>query len=243
MKSNLFIAEQFCNHGLINIPQGINLWHLLNHVVWASVEGDVVEIGCHGGITAAMLGQTLVDLGSDKQLVLYDSFEGLSQPTAEDGNFPFIPENLQGNKRQVVKDRFGALEIPQPTIVPGWVSDTLPQSLPDRIAFAHLDLDVYHPTLVALEAVYPRLASGGIVVVDDYCDNELSPKVEAAYRDNLYNRSPYSGSGPQLPPRGYCIGNWVPAIKRACEKFLSDKSEEMTVMIAAEEKHAFFRKV
>jgi len=34
--------------------------------------------------------------------------------------------------------------------------------------FVHIDVDLYQPTLAALEYFYPRLAAGGIIVCDDY---------------------------------------------------------------------------
>lgn len=40
--------------------------------------------------------------------------------------------------------------------------------LAEKIAFLHLDMDVYEPTAFALEQLMPRMVRGGIVVFDDY---------------------------------------------------------------------------
>lgn len=246
MKSNLFLGEHCISQACVNLPQAINLWWALNHVLWAGVEGDVVEVGCLSGRTAAMLEKTVATSWASlgRRLYLYDSFEGLSQPTADDGTIPFDPKAFKTSPDEV-RRRFKEFDLAEPAIIPGWVNDTLPHCLPPRIAFAHIDLDLYAPTKHALECVYPRLSRGAIVVVDDYCDPALVPHIEQVYNENPYNRSPYAGDGATdpVPPRQYHIGNWVPAVKRAADEFLSDKPEEWTVLLAAEEKHAFFRKV
>lgn len=246
MNSNLFLGEHCVSQGCINLPQAINLWWALNHVLWANVPGDIIEVGCLSGRTAAMLKKTILEFTAltDRQLFLYDSFEGLSDPTVEDGQIPFDPKAFKTTHDEV-RRRFDEFGLPHPFIVAGWVHDTLPYTLPDCIAFAHIDLDLYAPTKHALECVYPRLSPGAIVVVDDYCDPALVPQIEQVYNENPYSRSPYAGDGvtTPVPPRQYHIGNWVPAVKRACDEFLADKDEEWTVMLAAEEKHAFFRKI
>jgi predicted O-methyltransferase YrrM len=57
-------------------------------------------------------------------------------------------------------------------LVPGDVRETLPNYLSDntesRIALLHLDMDVYEPTLFALEALWDRMCPGALVVIDDY---------------------------------------------------------------------------
>ena len=37
-----------------------------------------------------------------------------------------------------------------------------------RISFLHMDLDVEEPTLKALEALWPKVCRGGVVVFDEY---------------------------------------------------------------------------
>jgi len=242
MKSNLFIAEQFRDQACCNIDQGINLWHLINHVIWANIPGDIVELGCLSGRTAAMLGKTLQEAGDDRTLFLYDSFEGLPQPDEDDGPILLIPENFKTPKEGVA-ERFQELGLRQPNIIPGWFCDTLPDQLPEVIAFAHVDGDIYRSIQESLNAIYPRLSPGAVVVVDDYCDDDLSRRIEEAYNNNSYHLNPYGGEGDQPPSRKYYIGNWLPSVKRACEEFLADKPEEMTLLIAGEEKHGLFRKV
>ena len=50
----------------------------------------------------------------------------------------------------------------------GLVQTTIPAQVPDGIALLRLDTDLYDSTLHELEHLYPRLASGGVLIVDDY---------------------------------------------------------------------------
>jgi O-methyltransferase len=53
---------------------------------------------------------------------------------------------------------------------PGPVEETLldEASLPDEIALLRLDTDWYKSTRIELEVLYPRLARGGVLILDDY---------------------------------------------------------------------------
>jgi len=53
-------------------------------------------------------------------------------------------------------------------LVEGQLQGTLPRSGVSAIAFLHLDVDFYKPTLDALQLSYARLTEGAIILVDDY---------------------------------------------------------------------------
>jgi len=52
--------------------------------------------------------------------------------------------------------------------VKGKVEDTLPSQAPERIGLLRLDTDWYESTRHELEHLYPRLVSGGVIIIDDY---------------------------------------------------------------------------
>ncbi len=226
MKSNLFIADYFRHQGCLNIEQGVNLWHLLNQVLLLGIPGDVVELGSLTGMTASVIQRTLDHHGSDKLLYLFDNFDGLPREfSPEDGNCPLKPENFRVDPKHIV-DRFATLGLRQPFIIKGWFRDTLEDGLPRLISFAHLDGDLYQSTMESLEAVYLRLAPGAVVLVDDYADPDLCVKIGQSYEDNPYNRN---------LTRKYKPIDWLPGVRVACDEFLANKPEEMTVLIAGEE--------
>jgi hypothetical protein len=53
-------------------------------------------------------------------------------------------------------------------ILEGPLQETLPRCPIHEVSLVHLDVDFYAPTRAALEWVYPKLVSGGYVVIDDY---------------------------------------------------------------------------
>jgi hypothetical protein len=66
----------------------------------------------------------------------------------------------------------GFAQVPYPAervhFVKGRVEDTIPAAAPERIAILRLDTDWYESTRHELEHLYPRLASGGVLLLDDY---------------------------------------------------------------------------
>jgi len=156
---------------MINPEQAMNIYHLLRQVVLLGVEGDVVELGCHEGKTALILQKTLDQLGSAKELHVYDSFEGLPEKTSHDGD-KMVSGQLKTTEDKL-KFNFQKFSIKEPVIHKGWFKDTLPKGLPATLCFAHLDGDFYSSIKESLEYIYPKLSKGAVVVVDDYCDPEI----------------------------------------------------------------------
>lgn len=151
----------------------INLYHSAARACVETSEGDVVELGCFRGDSALVLAMAIADAGRGaRTLHLFDSFAGLPMPSPEDRLAE--PERWQGffsdTSPEAIVARFATWDLPPPRIVSGWVENTVPVSLPRAIAFAHLDLDLYAPMRHALEHVYPRLAAGGAMVLDDFGD-------------------------------------------------------------------------
>jgi O-methyltransferase len=198
--------------GMLSREQAINIYHLLRQVVALEVPGDVVELGCYEGITSILIQKTLNHLKSPKALHVYDSFAGLPNQTAEDKGGRFHGGMLGTTKANFLTN-FTRLGVKPPHIHEGWFKDTLPQQLPDKICFAHLDGDFYASIMESLQAVYPRLSPGAIVIIDDYCAPELLN-----------------------------VHNILPGVKRACDDFLRDKPEKVQVLLAGDDAHGYFSK-
>jgi hypothetical protein len=54
------------------------------------------------------------------------------------------------------------------TLVAGDVAQTLHEQVPETISLLRLDTDWYESTKLGLEVLYPRLAVGGVCILDDY---------------------------------------------------------------------------
>jgi hypothetical protein len=63
--------------------------------------------------------------------------------------------------------RYGLLDS-QVCFLQGFFADTLPTAPFEQVAVMRLDGDMYTSTMDGLNHVYPRLASGGFCIIDDY---------------------------------------------------------------------------
>ena len=65
-------------------------------------------------------------------------------------------------------DKYGLLDD-RVEFVKGYFEDTLMTIPAKEFAVLRLDGDMYGSTMVALEALYPKLSAGGYVIIDDFC--------------------------------------------------------------------------
>lgn len=138
-----------------------------------TVDGDVVEFGCFQGTTSVHLAHFLAP--TDKRLYVYDSFAGLPAKTAKDASpagEQFKEGELFATKKQLILN-FKKSRVPLPTIKKAWFSDLVATDVPDTISFAFLDGDYYDSVLDPLKLIWPKLAEGAVVVVDDYANEAL----------------------------------------------------------------------
>ncbi len=166
---------------------------LTGQVIAKKLPGAFVECGtCRGG-SAALLAYQAKNSGWDRDVFLFDSFQGhprtTKDPAAPDRK---LVEEWGGTLVASVEDvrkACRALDADSPEhvrIFAGWVEDTLPKAGLGQIAFAHLDVDWYEPTKFALEFLLPLMAGGGFVQVDDYsyypegCGRAVREFLEAA---------------------------------------------------------------
>jgi hypothetical protein len=132
----------------------------------------------------AML-ETLVMLGvNDRQVFLYDTFEGMSQPTQFDqdssgqlaevwlSNVPDTSIRWARASIEEVQENCAKTGYPNRLLhfIKGDVTATLEvqADLPNEIAVLRLDTDWYESTKKELEVLFPRLVSGGVCIIDDY---------------------------------------------------------------------------
>lgn len=152
-------------YGLLSNAKLAFLTQLLRNI--AHWDGEIWECGVLNGTTARILS----DICPYTTMRLFDTFNGLAGCTEDD---VLKDGDFQGATMRDVQ----AL-LPNAHIHAGKIPDTF-KFIPaySHIIFAHIDLDIYQPTLDALEAVYPRMHSG-YIVIDDY-GNWATPGVKKA---------------------------------------------------------------
>src|SRR3954454_5778322 len=159
------------------------LYLATRYVVRCGIPGAIVECGVWRGGSMHVVARTLLAIGdTSRDLYLFDTFEGMTQPTAQDLTYAETPvaELLRPQPRTAriwavasledVQQGFEAIPYPREKIhyVEGPVESTLPAQAPDEIAILRLDTDWYESTRHELVSLYERLASGGILIIDDY---------------------------------------------------------------------------
>ena len=99
-----------------------------------------------------------------------------------------------------VRHNLGSTGYPeaQVTYVRGPVEETIPGTMPHRIALLRLDTDWYASTAHELRHLFPRLVTGGVLIIDDYGHWEGARRaVDEYFRDSdakvLLNRIDYTG--------------------------------------------------
>jgi O-methyltransferase len=149
------------------------------YALYVSVR-HMIERGVFAGGSAMLAALTLQRLGDDsRRLWLYDTFTGMSEPTAQDGAEARAEweRNQRGAvnlwcyaSRADVEKNMASTGFPPDRLVfvPGKVEETIPASAPERIGLLRLDTDWYESTYHELVHLYPRLQAGGVLILDDY---------------------------------------------------------------------------
>ena len=133
-----------------------------------NVEGDTADIGVRFGTSSFFILRGIDSAA--RQHHLFDSFEGLSEPTAEDSGAGQQTVWRQGQllvEEEVTKKNLRMYED-RCHYYKGWVPARFPEVRDRQFAFVHIDVDLYQPTRDTLEFFYERVNPGGVIVCDDY---------------------------------------------------------------------------
>jgi hypothetical protein len=182
-------------------PSRINklLAHYEIYQLIKGVPGDIFELGVFKGASLIRFAtfRALFENDDARRIVGFDAFGKFPTENLElAGDLEFI-ERFEGGsgpgltreETERVLDLKGFRNV---QLVEGNVFETLPAYLEQnphcRISLLHLDMDVKEPTAYALDLLFEKLVSGGIVVVDDY--NSVvgaTDAVDGFLKDKLLN--------------------------------------------------------
>jgi O-methyltransferase len=186
----------------------------VEYAVRHRIAGDFVECGVWKGGSSMAAALTFLRLGrSDVLLHLFDTFEGMSEPTPADrmaltgetadrllasankrsGIWAYAP--LDEVKSNLLSTGYPAHRV---RFVQGKVEQTLPAAAPDQICILRLDTDWYESTKHELVHLFPRLSVGGVLILDDYGHWEGARKAVDEYFEEqgvkmLLSRLDYTG--------------------------------------------------
>lgn len=170
---------------MTSLERQVALLEAVRYVIRRGVPGDFVECGVWRGGSSMIVAMALEQMGvRDRDLHLFDTFEGMTPPTDADRSLDGVSALSQLNAASKadaesvwcraglddVRDAMASTGYPMERIhlVKGSVERTLPGAAPDAIALLRLDTDWYESTRHEMQHLFPRLSSAGVLLVDDY---------------------------------------------------------------------------
>lgn len=190
------IAEIAPSHTMIGVERLRTLISCAYEIADREIEGCVVETGTWRGGSLALMDWALRRRGQKRNLIAFDSFEGLPPPGENDPDSAmkaYAPGWCAGTREDVIRAQrvlgsdaasgYRGVEPPEEgarlRLVKGWLEDTLPTAELEPIALLHVDVDWYDSVYCALEHLWDHVVPGGIVIFDDYtrwegCDRAVA---------------------------------------------------------------------
>ncbi|MCR5885695.1 TylF/MycF family methyltransferase [Rhizobacter sp. J219] len=177
------IIQRVSPFTMTSLERRASLLGAVDHIVKHRIAGDIVECGVWRGGSMMAIALALMARGdTSRHLYLYDTFEGMSEPTEHDKALSgeLAQTQLERTDREHplwavagledVKANLASTGYPAERIhyVQGKVEDTIPATLPKQIALLRLDTDWYESTRHELQHLYPLLAKHGPLIIDDY---------------------------------------------------------------------------
>lgn len=176
-----------------------------------NLPGDIIELGVYNGATLMAFANfvEILNMGDrQKQVFGFDTFTGFPSYEKESGKYSANEDLLKDAISIFDSDRFIPYK-PRVRLIKGDICETLPQFLKDtpglRLSLVHFDADLYKPTIVGLELLWPLLVKGGVFLFDEYGIRPWggeSQAVDEFFRDKSYiiNRSDWTAN-----PGGYVV--------------------------------------
>ena len=183
-QENKDLIEFIGDYSLTPLIRRWTLIKSLHYINKNKMIGDIVECGIWrgGNLFLAKKIQDKYYNEIKRKFYGFDTFEGMPQPSAYDGekinkiyqsfkdkNEPWTKASLDDVKNSS-KKLFS--DINQFNFIKGKVEETLldKKNLPNKISLLRLDTDLYESTKIELEILYPLLVEKGILIIDDYGD-------------------------------------------------------------------------
>jgi O-methyltransferase len=191
------------------------LCQAVRYITKHQVPGAIVECGVWRGGSMMAVAHTLISLQmQNRELYLFDTFEGMTEPgqrdTAITGESASELLSISQKSDQASIWCYAPLEDVKQAVygvgyqseqihfVKGKVEDTIPEYAPSHIALLRLDTDWYESTRHELIHLFPRIAPGGVIIIDDYGHWQGARQaIDEYFEDHniqiLLNRIDYTG--------------------------------------------------
>jgi hypothetical protein len=180
------------NYGLFsgdtNLFKTLTIYDLIKET--STVKGDIIELGIHRGNTSLLIKKILEIFKIKKKLYLLDHFEGLIHFQAEDtADSKKLKGQYVGLKNQI-KDFIKFFNFKNIEIISQDATKLKPGFFKNKtFCLAYMDMDLYLPTIKALEALDKNMSKGSFIVFDEGSKKLWSEK--KAIKDFLKKNKKY----------------------------------------------------
>ena len=177
--------EKINEISLTSLPNRWSLLQSLHYINDNNIKGDIVETGVFRGANLVLINNFLNKSNIDKKIYAYDTYAGQPEPSNLDfdlkgtsmidkfsdlkkKNIITVYCSLEKVKENIIK--YSINDLSKIIFVKGKVEDTLDdeRNIPSQISLLRLDTDFYDSVKKSLEILYPKLISGGVLIIDDY---------------------------------------------------------------------------
>ena len=149
---------------------------------------DFVELGCWNGHSSYIISKLIKKSKKNIKFHIFDSFEGLSEPTKEDRSDYKIKQRFKGNEEFIKNKLLKSFKFVE--IYPGWIPKRFKILKNKKFSFVPIDLCLYKPTIQSLNFFYKKLKKGGIIISNSYNSNIFKGETKAW--DEFFSKNKYS---------------------------------------------------
>ena len=184
-QSEIDIIKSISNYSMSTPANHWAIIQSIKHISKNNIDGDFVECGVWKGGNIILFKLILDLLKLNKNIYAFDTFEGMPEPGEKDFDLKNIDakKTFDKYKNKDIKwcystldevksniKSFNANYIETYNFVKGKVEETLndEKNLPNKISLLRLDTDFFDSTKKELEVLFPKLVSGGVLIIDDY---------------------------------------------------------------------------
>lgn len=180
------LVDRVRTYTMTSVERMYALYNATKYVQQAAIPGSIVECGVWRGGSMMVVAHTLLSMKcTDRDLYLFDTYEGLPRPdeskdvdlwgnraidgwqtrqTSEESSY-WAEASIDDVRTNLLSTGYPEAKL---HFVKGLVERTIPRDAPEEIALLRLDTDWYASTKHEMNHLFPRLADKGVLIIDDY---------------------------------------------------------------------------
>lgn len=167
-KLKLTDFDLITNYGLFsgdaNLYKTLKIFSVIKTI--SNVKGDIIEFGIHRGNTSILIKKIIDIFKLKKKLILLDHFSGLIHYTKHDTTKSKKYYGKFKAKKNIIEQFIKFFNFKNIKILDRDATTLNQGFIKNKICLAYFDLDLFLPTLSALNAINKNISKNGLVVFD-----------------------------------------------------------------------------